>query len=357
MNLTFDGTPVHLGPLTTSGLDKLLDSYSDHRKIILVDENTHECCLENLIHGFPALEKAEVVVLPAGEENKSLEVCFQVWSALLEYKIDRHDLLLVLGGGLVTDMGGFIATLYKRGMDFIFIPTSLMAMVDASMGGKNGVNLHEVKNSIGTFSPPKAIFIDPQFLETLPEEEVFNGFAEMIKHALIFDVNYWNDLKGIDNELDLIAPKNLWRSIEIKKKIVEKDPKEKNLRKLLNFGHTLGHAIESYSWSGASLSHGHSVALGIIAESFISWKRKRLSEVEFREIETVILKAFPMVHFPEDAVNRIIDFMKNDKKNAKQNIRFVLLESIGKAIIDQTITTKEVGEALLYLSLLAKTGN
>jgi 3-dehydroquinate synthase len=160
-----------LGPLITSGLDKLLDSYSDHRKIILVDENTHECCLENLIHGFPALEKAEVVVLPAGEENKSLEVCFQVWSALLEYKIDRHDLLLVLGGGLVTDMGGFIATLYKRGMDFIFLPTSLMAMVDASMGGKNGVNLQEVKNSIGPSVRQKQFLLTPSFWKPYPRKK------------------------------------------------------------------------------------------------------------------------------------------------------------------------------------------
>ncbi|MFM7566974.1 MAG: 3-dehydroquinate synthase [Flavobacteriales bacterium] len=357
MSLTFDGVPLHIGPLASSGLSTLLDGYSTNRKIILVDENTYDCCLSYLIKSFPNLDQAEVVVLPTGEEHKSLEVCFQVWSTLLEYQCDKHDLLLVLGGGMVTDMGGFIATLYKRGMDFVFIPTTLLAMVDASMGGKNGVNVKEVKNSVGTFSAPKAIFIDPQFLETLPEEELFNGFAEMIKHALIYDARYWETLRGIDNELDLITPENLRRSIEIKKTIVEKDPKEKNLRKILNFGHTIGHAIESYSWEGTSLSHGHAVALGIIAESFVAWKRKILAEGDFREIERVILNAFPMVHFPEEAVNHIIDLMLNDKKNANQSIRFVLLEAIGKASFDQSLRTKEVGEAMLYLSLLAKTGN
>ena len=350
-------TKVHIGPLENSGFIDTLNQFSHRKKVIMVDENTHDCCLEYLLTSFPTLEEAEVMLLPAGEENKVLEICYQVWSALLEYEIGRHDLIINLGGGLVSDMGGFIASVYKRGIPFVHIPTSLMAMVDASIGGKNGVDLNGIKNCIGTINDPTAIFVDPAFLSTLPAEEIFNGFAEMLKHALITDVDYWNALKSLKTEEELITLSNLIRSIEIKKNIVNADPLESGVRKKLNFGHTLGHALESYFLTQKPIAHGHAVALGMIAESFISYKRGVLSAAAYSEIEQVLIRIFPMLDIPEGAVEQIIAFIKNDKKNEGKEMNFVLLEALGQTSINASLSENEIGESLLHLSLLAGHAN
>ncbi len=327
------------------------------KKVIIVDENTHDCCLEYLLTAFPSLEDAEIMLLPTGEENKALEVCYQVWSAMLDYHINRNDLVINLGGGVVTDLGGFIASVYKRGIDFIHIPTSLMGMVDAAIGGKNGVDLNGLKNIIGTITQPKAIFVDAGFLETLPPEEIFNGYAEMLKHALILDSSYWNQLKSLNSEEELIQIQHVIRSIELKKQVVEADPTEKGLRKLLNFGHSLGHALESYFLSKKPIAHGHAVALGMIGESYISYKRGVLSQEAYREIEQCVIRIFPMLEIPEEAVETLIELMRNDKKNERNVLNFVLLKEIGKAQVNAEILPSEVGEALLHLSLLAQHGN
>lgn len=327
------------------------------KKVIIVDENTHDCCLEYLLTAFPSLEDSEIMLLPTGEENKALEVCYQVWSAMLDYQINRNDLVINLGGGVVTDLGGFIASVYKRGIDFIHIPTSLMGMVDAAIGGKNGVDLNGLKNIIGTITQPKAIFVDAGFLETLPPEEIFNGYAEMLKHALILDSSYWNQLKSLNSEEELIQIQHVIRSIELKKQVVEADPTEKGLRKLLNFGHSLGHALESYFLSKKPIAHGHAVALGMIGESYISYKRGVLSQEAYREIEQCIIRIFPMLEIPEEAIETLIELMRNDKKNERNVLNFVLLKEIGTAQINAEILPSEVGEALLHLSLLAQHGN
>lgn len=357
MKLEFDGIPVELGPLETSNLRNLLSTYQKRNKVIIVDENTHDACLEPLLLAFPELQDAEVILLPAGEENKAMEVVYQVWSAFLEYRIQRNDLVLNLGGGLVTDLGGFVAATYKRGIDFIHIPTSLMAMVDAALGSKTGIDVNGVKNAVGTFTPPKAIFIDPVFLESLPAREIFNGFAEMIKHGLVLDITYWQQLKTIRNDSDLTTTANILRSIQLKKEVVESDPLESGRRRLLNFGHTFGHGIESYFLSRKPIDHGHAVALGMIAEAYVSRKRKVLNQEDYSEIESVLIEVFPMPPIQEDAFEEIQNHMKNDKKNAGDRINFVLLKSPGIAEINAVLSEKEIGEALLHLSLLAKNTN
>jgi 3-dehydroquinate synthase len=297
------------------------------------------------------------MLLPVGEENKVLEICYQVWEAMLEYNIKRTDLVINLGGGLVTDVGGFVASVFKRGVNYVHIPTSLMAMVDASLGGKNGVDLNGLKNILGTITNPQAVFVDTGFLETLPPDEIFNGFAEMLKHALIFDAAYWNTLKTLTTEAALIQESTIVQSIAIKKSIVESDPFEKGQRKLLNFGHSLGHAIESYFMDKSSIAHGHAVALGMIGESYIAMKRKVLSLKEYQEIEQAIIRVFPMIEIPENAYHEVINLLSNDKKNEGNSINFVLLKTIGSAEINAHLSNKEVGEALLHLSLLAQHGN
>lgn len=247
----------------------------------MVDENTHDYCLEYLITTFPALESAEIILLPCGEENKVMEVCFQVWEALSEYGINRSDLIINLGGGVVTDMGGFIASVFKRGVAFVHIPTTLLGMVDAAIGGKTGIDMGGYKNQLGTFTMPLVTYVDTRFLATLPAEEWRNGMAESYKHALIGDQVLWNAMQLFEEE----AREGLiYRSAALKAQIVNRDEKERNERKLLNFGHTIGHALEGFFLlEEAAIPHGTAVAYGMIAESYLSFKRNRISEAELSE--------------------------------------------------------------------------
>lgn len=343
---------IELGSIQKSSFQQVLQQFNQQKKVIVVDENTHDTCLEYLITSFPELEKAEVILLPAGEENKVMEVCFQVWQAFTEYKVERKDLVINLGGGVVTDMGGFIASIYKRGLSFINVPTSLLGMVDAAIGGKTGIDLDGYKNQLGTFNHPTHVFIDPIFLGTLPEEEIFNGYAEMLKHALIANVEAWESLRVIHSEEELVTLENIFRSVSIKLTIVENDPEEKGVRKLLNFGHTIGHALESYFLASTPISHGHAVALGMVAESFISWKKGLLSESDFKAIEQTITASFPMIFLEPDAVSTIIQLLYQDKKNEQGRILCTLLKSIGEGIYNQAISDEEAALSLLHLSML-----
>ena len=343
---------IELGDIQKSSFQQVLQAYNQQKKVIVVDENTHDTCLEYLITTFPELEKAEIILLPAGEENKVMEVCFQVWQAFTEYKIERKDLVINLGGGVVTDMGGFIASVYKRGLKFINVPTSLLAMVDAAIGGKTGIDLDGYKNQLGTFSHPTHVYIDPLFLGTLPEEEIFNGYAEMLKHALISSRETWDLLSTIHSEEDLVTLENIKRSVLIKTNIVDSDPEEKGVRKLLNFGHTIGHALESYFLMSTPISHGHAVALGMVAESFISWKKGMLTEHDFRAIETSITASFPMIFLEPDAVQNVVNLLHQDKKNEQGRILSTLLSDIGVGVYNQEITEEEAALSLLHLSIL-----
>ena len=355
--LHLDGTNIEIGQLEESTFSNLLTGkYAHSRKVIMVDENTHDHCLEFLITAFSGLEEAEVMLLPAGEENKVMEVCFQVWEALSEYQISRSDLIINLGGGVVTDMGGFIAAVFKRGVDFINIPTSLLGMVDAAIGGKTGVDLGPYKNQLGVFKQPSAVFIDPRFLASLPQDEWKNGFAEMLKHALISDEKQWDKLTKTSYE-ELIISKDwenyITQAVTIKSDIVARDPMEKGERKLLNFGHTIGHGIEGVSLENEMpIAHGHGVALGMIAESYLSMKKGSLSEVALNQIVEQLKNRFEGIEITDkEAITKII---QNDKKNDSAGIKCVLLNKIGEASYDHVIAEEEIIESLDYLIAVYK---
>ena len=343
---------LEIGSILEGGFQAYLKTFENQKIVILVDENTHDYCLEYLITSFPELERAEIMLLPCGEENKVMEVCFQVWQAFTEYHVERKDLVINLGGGVVTDMGGFIASIYKRGLTFIHVPTSLLGMVDAAIGGKNGIDLNGYKNQLGTITQPACVFIDSGFLGTLPAEEIFNGYAEMLKHALIGDVALWEEIRHIQSEEELIQQEVIVKAIRVKTNIIEQDPLEGGLRKKLNFGHTVGHALESYFFQSTPISHGHAVALGMIAESYISMKRNLLTKEAYKEIESTIIRSFPMIELQAEDVSQVISLMYQDKKNEAGQIRSCLLEGIGTCLYDQEVKEEEIGESLFHLTLL-----
>lgn len=344
-------SPVVFSSLAESPLQQLLDKEFVHsKKVIIVDENTNEYCLEYLLTSITGLEDAEVMMLPAGEENKVLEICFQVWEALTEYGIGRKDLIINLGGGVVTDTGGFIAAVFKRGVPFLHIPTSLLGMVDAAIGGKTGIDLGPYKNQLGTFTMPEMTIVDTAFLGTLPQEELLNGFAEMVKHALIADIELWNAFL----ELECIEANELMPFIEksaaIKMQIVQEDPMEAGQRKLLNFGHTVGHALEGYFLSAETpISHGLAVVLGMIAETNLSVELGCLTSDDQEQIVLALKKWFPLNNVPVFENEQVIQLMKNDKKNSENKIKAALLKNIGKGIIDQIATDEGILSALDYL--------
>jgi 3-dehydroquinate synthase len=307
---------------------------------IIVDSNTNEHCLHHFLPQLATNLTIEIIEFEAGEINKNIETCVEIWSVLTELGADRKSLIINLGGGVVTDLGGFVASTYKRGIDFINIPTTLLSMVDASIGGKNGVDLGNLKNQIGTINNPKMVVIDTHYLETLDQLEMRSGLAEMLKHGLIADKNYWEkflDLSVLDstNLNELIA-----ESIEIKNTIVTQDPTENGIRKALNFGHTLGHAIESYFLANQdkkTLLHGEAIAVGMILESYISWNKKLLTEAEYLQIKTTIKGVFETILINENDRQPILDLLIHDKKNEYGNIQFALLNGIGAVKINQSV--------------------
>ncbi len=320
---------------------------------ILVDENTLKHCYPQLVANVPAFADAEIIEIESGEENKNIEVCVQIWSTLSEYSADRQSLFVNIGGGVIGDMGGFIASTFKRGIGFINIPTTLLSQVDASVGGKLGIDLNHLKNEIGVFNNPLAVFVDPAFLNTLEERQVVSGFAEMIKHALISDADYWKQIKKVDfSNLENLT-KLIDTSIKIKNKVVLADPFEKNMRKTLNFGHTIGHAIETHfleQENQAPLLHGEAIAVGMICEAYLSNKVSGLSGKELKEITTFILSVYKPVKIKENNYSRFLELMQHDKKNEKGKINFSLLSAIGKCKINAGATADLIKESLNYYS-------
>lgn len=322
---------------------------------ILVDDNSLKHCLPVLVTNVPKLLEAEVIELESGERNKNLEVCTNVWKALGELGADRHSLLVNLGGGVITDLGGFVASTYKRGISFINIPTTLLAQVDASVGGKTGVDLGALKNEVGVFAEPEELFIWPEFLKTLPKREHISGLAEILKHGLVSDRAYWNSCI----KTDLSRPENLEEiirhSIAIKSAIVAADPNEIGERKKLNFGHTIGHAVEGLvlERQEKTLLHGEAVALGMICESWISVQDTKLPEAEHEEIVRNICRYFPLQTLNAVDDHRLIELMRHDKKNEKGDIRMVLLKSIGLAHTGKTVSPDRIINALDYYRSLS----
>lgn len=311
-------------------------SYS--RIFILVDENTSQYCLPHLLNNLATEIEIEIIELEAGENHKNIATCTEVWAALSELGADRKSIIINLGGGVISDLGGFVACTFKRGIDFINIPTTLLSMVDASIGGKNGVDLGNLKNQIGIIREPKAVIIDTEFLNTLSQREMRSGLAEMLKHGLIFDKNYWDKFKNLKDLSTEDLNELIHQSIQIKNTIVCEDLTENGIRKALNFGHTLGHGIESYfleNENKTSLLHGEAIAAGMILESYISKEKGWLTNEEYHEIKYIINDIFEHIGFDENDINQIIELLIYDKKNEFGKVQFALLEGIGKIKINQ----------------------
>jgi len=328
--------------------------FKENKIFVLVDENSRKYCLPRLMSNIQLFQQVKILEVNSGEESKTLETCARIWQKLNNERADRKSVLINLGGGFVSDMGGFIASCYKRGIRYVNIPTSLLAMVDASIGGKVGINLNGVKNQVGLFSNPQVVFIMPEFIDTLPERQIKTGFAEIIKHALIYEKQYWDELsqKPFDRIKDWQEIIN-W-SVEIKNYFVMEDPLETGFRRVLNFGHTIGHAIESYSMiNDQTLTHGEAIAIGLICESYLSNKLAGLPDADLNNIVSYISSTFPFFKMSESGIEHILDYMKQDKKNSKQQINFTLLTSVGNSMINQQVDVGLIIESLNFYRQLS----
>lgn len=340
------GYPVHFDN-SFQELRTLISKTGYSKVFVLVDTNTEKFCfpaLQPFLEGFAY----DIIEIDPGEQNKNIDFCIGVWKMLLDFGADRKSLMINLGGGVVTDMGGFAAATFKRGIDFVQIPTTLLSQVDASIGGKTGIDLDHIKNIIGTFTQPKAVFIEHQLLRTLDQRQLISGFAEMLKHGLIYDAGYFRTIKNIDaSEINAAA---IYRSVEIKNAVVTTDPHEKGLRKILNFGHTIGHAVETLSLEKDSdpLLHGEAIAIGMICEAYLSRISNGLSEEELRQITETIRRYFPDYPLQSVQDSDLLDVMKNDKKNDQQRIGFALLNMIGSCNFNNFATEEQIIESLDY---------
>lgn len=289
-----------------------------------------------------------VFVFKSGEESKNLDTIQDMYESFIQNKLERKDFLVALGGGVTGDMTGFAAATYLRGIDFIQVPTTLLSMVDSSIGGKTGVDFRQYKNMVGAFNMPRLVYMNLDVLSTLDERQFCSGFAEAMKSALIKDARFYewqleNMYEICDREPDTLK-ELVYRSCDIKRFIVEKDPTEKGDRALLNLGHTIGHAIEKYK--NFTMTHGECVALGCIAAAYISWKKEMLSMEEYYEIRDMFVPFNLPISIEDVDVEEVLTYTKSDKKMENNQIKFILLKKIGKAVIDHTVTDDEIREAL-----------
>jgi 3-dehydroquinate synthase len=323
-------------------------AYAKKQIVIICDKNTEQYCLPLFLEKT-GIKNFTLISVAAGELYKNNETCNEIWSKLLQNSIDRKALCINLGGGVIGDMGGFCAATFKRGFDFVQVPTTLLSQVDSSIGGKLGIDFQGVKNCIGVFQDPKAVFIDTDFLNTLSLREIRSGFAEMIKHTLIADVEEWNKLLQIEEIEQTDWQQYLEPSLCVKRKIVEQDPYEKGIRKALNFGHTIGHAVESYFLeSEMPLLHGEAIAIGMICEAYLSYQNDFLSKEELEQIVAYFKRFYPKTLLPSASFDTLFDTMLQDKKNENQAINFTFLDGIGNAKINQTVDNELIINSLIY---------
>ena len=338
---------IYIGDIW-SDLNNLLKKRNYPKIGILVDENTAQYCLPIFQKNLPDI-RFSTWLIPAGESFKNIQTCQQIWQQMMESDVNRNALTINLGGGVIGDMGGFCASTFKRGMDFLQMPTTLLSQVDASIGGKLGIDFMQVKNSIGLFQNPQAVMIAPEFLNTLPLSEIRSGFAEIIKHTLIKDATQWEELKKITDLSAVDWTTFLVPSLTIKKQIVEADPFEKGIRKALNFGHTVGHAIEGWALETARpLLHGEAIAIGMICEAWLSYKIAGLPKFALDEIVNFILKIYDPYPLNQAAYSDFIQLMTKDKKNEDGAINFTLIPKIGEALINQTASPSLIEESLQF---------
>lgn len=320
------------------------------RVFVLTDTNTQNCCLPT-ISGFLCLRNAHVISIPPADNHKNIETLSLVWDSLQKHGATRHSLLICLGGGMVTDLGGFAASTFKRGMDFINIPTTLLGMVDAAVGGKTGVNFGGLKNEIGVFSEARYVLLCAEFLSTLDSENLRSGYAEMIKHGLISSVDEWSELLNfdLDNPEYAALGKMVARSVQIKQRVVAQDPREHGIRKALNLGHTIGHAIESLLLKRSPVLHGYAVAYGLVAELYLSATRTGFPTDKLRQTFQYIRRYYGAPNITCDDYAQLIEMMHHDKKNTGKDINVTLLGDVGDVHINQVVTEAEINEALDFL--------
>ncbi|WP_455127467.1 3-dehydroquinate synthase [Prevotella veroralis] len=320
----------------------------EHDRIfVLVDETTNKLCWA-LVKDYLCLKDAQTIVIGATDRRKNLDTLVHVWESLQQGKATRHSLLINLGGGMVTDLGGFAASTYKRGINFINVPTTLLAMVDASVGGKTGINFGGLKNEIGVFNDAEFVLLDTNWLRTLDEENIRSGYAEMLKHGLIADDTMWAELINFN-----IAQPNLHqlafmldKSVRIKERIVAEDPHEKGIRKALNLGHTFGHAFESWAMKRQPILHGYAVAFGLIAELYLATTQTDFPTERMRQTINFIRAYYGSLPITCNDYPELIELMHHDKKNHGNEINVTLLGGIGDIRINQTITEEDIKEAL-----------
>lgn len=317
---------------------------------VITDSHTAIHCLPVIEGSLPANTKK--FSFPAGEANKNLETCMHIWQWMTDEGFDRKSHIINLGGGVTGDMGGFCAATYKRGVSFINIPTSLLSMVDASVGGKLGIDFNGFKNHIGVFTQPDAVIISDIFLKTLPERELRSGYAEVLKHGLIRNVNYFHSLK-IEGWQAQSWREIIEKSISIKKEVVEKDPRESSLRKILNFGHTIGHAFESfYLDTERHLLHGEAIAIGMICEAYLSYIKCGLHRDEMEEIVEAIQSVYGLIEIPQEDIEDIMMLCYQDKKNEGGTLNFSLLRHLGNCDYNIAVNLDEIRASIQYYQTL-----
>lgn len=348
--IEIEGSSLYIGQDALDELRVQLDFYQIkvQRFFILADENTSVHCLPALQKKIPLLENACTIIVKAGEEHKTIQTCEYIWSELARQGANRNSMMINLGGGVITDMGGFAASTFHRGMPFINVPTTLMSMIDASIGGKTGVDLTSLKNIVGLFSNPHGIYVYPDFLKTLPHSHMVSGYAEMLKHAIITDPGFWKSLSKVPMALIRNWDDLIYQAAYIKCRIVNSDPLETGSRRLLNFGHTIGHAFETYSLrhDQSPISHGMAVAMGMICETYISYRLLNLSLKQRDEIVKTILANFDHYEVDSNAIDELVELTYYDKKNRDGVILLSLIKELGKAIDGQACDKAMIRESL-----------
>lgn len=348
---------IYSGAAGWARLQEIISGYNRSGVYILVDENTREHCLPVLKSKCSGLDNVMVIEVPGSESNKTIANVEKIWHELVRGNAVRSSLVICLGGGLLTDIGGFAAATFKRGVDFVNIPTTLLAMVDAAIGGKTGVNLNSIKNQIGVFALPKAVFIFDEFLKTLPTRQKLSGYAEMLKHAMIHSNTLFERFMVLNSLEKICTEINILESAAVKMEIVNSDFTESGLRKALNFGHTIGHAIESYSqkYDSDPLLHGEAIAIGLICESFISVRMFGLDKNDLKRLANLVSWHFPHYRFQSRPAAELLSLMCHDKKNTSSSqLNFSLIRKIGEPVLDQYPGERLILESLhFYMNLEA----
>ena len=332
--------PIHIGPDAPLALGKAMEELGPSAVLVIADDNTFLSCYPRLRQHLP---EHEIEVIRSGEQHKHLQTCEQIWARMTALSLDRKAVVVNLGGGVIGDLGGFVASTYKRGIRFVQVPTTLLSQVDASVGGKLGVDFRGFKNHIGVFADPQGVYIDPAFLETLSDRELYSGFAEVIKHHLIADQEGWLRLQQIEDLRKENLAAMIEHSVAIKSHIVEKDPFEQGARKSLNFGHTFGHALES-EWLERSspFLHGEAIAAGMVMEAYMSLRRGLIYPKDYREIKQLIDRFYPEIPIHSADNESLLSRMGNDKKNEHGATLCTLLDGIGLFMVNAALSREEI---------------